>query len=117
MERLVQRDLTLGGERRERFGVPGDHADDASEVLALVVRREGLDGELPRKGRDVVLGGTDPLATHLDDLAAADLGVERTAADAVPRLQDDDITAGVVEVERGGQTREPRAHHHDVRIP
>ena len=84
-------------------------AVDLDQVLAVAEGRERLDAELARERREPVLGRPDPLAARLDDLAAADLLVERAPADAVARLEHHHALAGAGQVARGDEAREPGA--------
>src|SRR5215216_642956 len=68
---------------RDRAPVAADASSVLQKVVALGVRGEGLDPELPRERREPVLGGPDPLAAHLHDLALADVVVEQAPAHAL----------------------------------
>ena len=65
-----------------------------------------------------MLGRADPLAADLDDLirVVADRVVEGAPADAVARLEDDDVEPRRLEIARGGQPREAGADDDDVVI-
>ena len=65
-------------------------------MLAVVVGRVELQAQLLHQFQCPVLGRADPLAAHLDHLAAGvrDLPVQRAAADPVPGLQNRDVIAG-----------------------
>ncbi len=85
------------------------------EVVALAVGVEELDPELGEQGVHLALVGRDPLAAELVRLAA-DLDVEQASADAVARLEHDDLTACRDELRGGDETGEACAHHDDVCI-
>ena len=64
--------------------------------------------------RDARLRRADELAAELGDVPAAEVGVQRAAADAVARLEDDDGVPGGGEPARRGEPREPGADDRDV---
>ena len=56
----------------------------------------------------------DPLGAELGELAVLELDREDPAPHALARLEHDHRDPGVVEVEGGGQPREPRPDDHHI---
>ena len=79
------------------------------DVVAVAVRREELDPELGEQRVQPRLVRRDPLAAELVRLAA-DLGVPEPAADAVARLEDDDVAALRDEPTRRGEPGDAGPH-------
>ena len=82
-------------------------------MVALAVGVEELDPELGEQRVHLALVGRDPLAAELVRLAA-DLDVEQAPADAVARLEHDDVAAGGDELGRGDEPGEAGADDDDV---
>jgi len=95
---------------RERVD-PRDHARvavvgsvEADDVVAALVLRVGLAAELPAQREHPVLADPKPGAADRQDGAVIQRSVPRTAADPVARLEDDDLTSGIRQALRGGQS-------------
>ena len=84
------------------------------DVASLVVRRVRGDAEGAGEGEHAVLARADPLATDLHDLAVGQRVVERSPADTVAGLEDEDGRAGGHQDERRGQPGEAPAHDADI---
>ncbi len=97
-------------------GVAADAAVELQHVLAVDERRERLDLELRGQFVEAILGRPDPLAADLDDLATADVRVERSPPDAVARLDHDRRRTRPGERPRGGEAGEARADHDHIDI-
>ncbi len=61
-----------------------------------------------------MLRWADPLPTDLDDLAVAQVIVERTTTNALVCLENDDRATCVVERVGGGKSGEPRSNQRNV---
>jgi hypothetical protein len=97
-------DERQGVEAGDRAPVSAQAAIQQEQVVALAVRRKRLHADIAGERGDPVLRRTDPLAAHLEHLSAADGGVQRPPADAVPSLEDHDVCAARGEVARGSES-------------
>ena len=99
---------------RDRALVATLRLAEAEQVLTLVVGGEGVDPEVDGEPLDPVLRRPDPLAAHLDHHAVIQLPVHDPAADAVARLDDDDLTPAGKQRLRRAEPRQPCSHDDDV---
>ena len=77
-----------GVDARDRAGVTAQASRVLDDVLPGGVGGKGAHPELGRQRREPVLGGPDPLAADLDDVAVADVLVQHPPADALARFDD-----------------------------
>ena len=76
-----------------------------------ILEREPELGDQPPVGR---VGVPDDLAAELDDAAVRERDLLDPAADAVERLEDQDVRPGLGEVSGGGQAGQAGTEHDDV---
>ncbi len=108
-----RRDVRVG----RQAGVSGVERAPAARDLhvpAIVVGAVRADADRPREREDAVLGRADVLAAELGDPSRPDGRVERPPADAVARLEHDDVDARALQPSRGGEPGEPGADDDDV---
>ena len=109
-------------ERRFSLGIGGRHGAGVDRALALTpvhggtfaVSRENRDAELLGEGYHSRLSRIDPLGTSVDEGAIGQVIGEHASANAVLRLDHQDVRAGAGQRASGDQTGQPGADDHDL---
>ena len=109
VEQFAQRQL------RCRTPIRADAAPPPDQVVAVVVRRDGLAAQVGGQFEHFVLRRADERGAEVDG-HAGEGGGARPAADAVPALEHDDVVAELDKFARRGQSGKSGADDHDVRI-
>ncbi len=95
--------------------VPEQGASGDLEVVAVRVLGERAEAELLDQAERTVLRGADPLPAVLDDEPVGLLDRVGPTPDPVPRLEHEDVDAGVQQGPSRGESGQPGSDDHDVR--
>ena len=95
-------------------GQSQSQAGERKDELTFLIGGKGCDAELLGEREHALLAGTDILPAALNDVTAADRVIERPAADAIPGLEHADRGAGLLQLPRCRQARQPRSNDRHI---